>query len=84
MGASYGGYAVMMGLARDPDRWRCGVNYVGVTDINMMFDIAWSDFANSDFLRYGAKEMIGDPIKDAAMFKASSPLENARGSRRPC
>ncbi len=33
MGASYGGYAVMMGLARDPDRFRCGINYVGVTDI---------------------------------------------------
>ena len=43
MGGSYGGYAVMMGLARDPERWRCGVDYVGVTDINLMFDVTWSD-----------------------------------------
>jgi dipeptidyl aminopeptidase/acylaminoacyl peptidase len=42
MGASYGGYAVMMGLARDPERWRCGVDF-GATDINLMFDVTWSD-----------------------------------------
>ena len=48
MGGSYGGYAVMMGLARDPDRWRCGVDYVGVTDIDLMFDVTWSDNADSD------------------------------------
>ena len=83
MGASYGGYAVMMGLARDPDRWRCGINYVGVTDINLMFDVTWSDFANSDFIRYTAKEMIGDPDKDAAELKAASPLENAARIKAP-
>ncbi|TNY02449.1 alpha/beta hydrolase family protein, partial [Escherichia coli] len=25
MGASYGGYATLMGLARDPELYRCGV-----------------------------------------------------------
>ena len=83
MGASYGGYAVVMGLARDPDRWRCGINYVGVTDINLMFDITWSDISGSDYIEYTAKEMIGDPDKDAAMLKAASPLENAARIRAP-
>ena len=83
MGASYGGYAVMMGLARDPERWRCGINYVGVTDINLMFDVAWSDMSNSDFIRYTAKETIGDPDKDGAMLKAASPLENAAKIKAP-
>ena len=83
MGASYGGYAVMMGLARDPDRWRCGINYVGVTDINLMFDVTWSDMADSDFLRYTAKQMIGDPELDAAQLKATSPLENAARIKAP-
>jgi dipeptidyl aminopeptidase/acylaminoacyl peptidase len=73
----------MMGLARDPDRWRCGINYVGVTDINFMFDVTWSDFSNSDFIRYTAKEMIGDPVKDAAQLKATSPLENAARIKAP-
>jgi dipeptidyl aminopeptidase/acylaminoacyl peptidase len=83
MGASYGGYAVMMGLARDPDRFRCGVNYVGVTDIGMMFSVGWSDFAGSDFIKFAAKEMIGDPDKDADRFRATSPLANAAKIRTP-
>ena len=83
MGASYGGYAVMMGLARDPDRFRCGINVVGVTDITLMFTVAWSDFAYSDFIRYTAKELIGDPDVDAARFKATSPLENVAKIKAP-
>jgi dipeptidyl aminopeptidase/acylaminoacyl peptidase len=83
MGASYGGYAVMMGLARDPERWRCGINYVGVTDINLFFDVTWSDYARSDWIKYAAKEMIGDPDKDAAMLRAASPLENAARIKAP-
>jgi len=83
MGASYGGYAVMEGLARDPDRWKCGVNWVGVTEITYMFDLTWSDTWNSDWMKYNAKEMIGDPDKDAAYFNASSPLQNAGRIKAP-
>jgi dipeptidyl aminopeptidase/acylaminoacyl peptidase len=83
MGASYGGYAVMMGLARDPERYRCGINYVGVTDISLMFSVTWSDFADSDYIKHAAKEMIGDPDTDAAQLKATSPLEQAARIRAP-
>jgi dienelactone hydrolase len=83
MGASYGGYAVMMGLARDPERYRCGINYLGVTDIMLMFDVTWSDMSNTDFLRYNARELIGDPERDAAQFKSTSPLANAAKVRAP-
>jgi dipeptidyl aminopeptidase/acylaminoacyl peptidase len=83
MGASYGGYAVMMGLARDPERFRCGVNYVGVTDIALMFDVTWSDMFDSDFIRFSAKELIGDPERDAAQFRDTSPLANAAKIRAP-
>lgn len=83
MGASYGGYAVMMGLARNPERYRCGVNYVGVTDIDLMFSVTWSDFTNSDFIKYSAREMIGDPDRDAAQLRAASPLANAGRIKAP-
>ena len=83
MGASYGGYAVMMGLARDPDRFRCGVNYVGVTDIGLMFSVGWSDFADSGYIKYAARELIGDPESDAERFRATSPLANAAKIRTP-
>ena len=37
-GASYGGYAAMAGITFTPDLYRCGINYVGVTDINLLFE----------------------------------------------
>ena len=83
MGGSYGGYAVMLGLARNPERWRCGINFIGVTDINLLFEVGWSDFADSNYLRYAAKDLIGDPVKDAAQFKATSPLAQAARIKAP-
>ena len=83
MGGSYGGYAVMMGLARDPDRWKCGVNFLGVTDINLMFEVTWSDSADSSFMKFSAREMIGDPEKDAEQLRATSPLAQAGRIRSP-
>jgi dipeptidyl aminopeptidase/acylaminoacyl peptidase len=32
-GASYGGYAALMGAAREPDLYRCAIGYVGVYDL---------------------------------------------------
>lgn len=81
-GASYGGYATLMGLARDPDLYRCGVQWVGVTDIELMYTVHWSDL-NNRFKAYGMPRMIGDPVKDADLLKAASPLQNASKIRQP-
>ena len=35
-GASYGGYAALMGVARDPALYRCAAGYVGVYDLELM------------------------------------------------
>lgn len=84
MGGSYGGYATMMGLARDPDRFRCGVNMFGVTDIRMMFTAAWSDTAWSDMMNFGpGQAMIGDPDRDAEKLKATSPVNLAASVKAP-
>ena len=34
-GASYGGYAAMMGITKEPDLYKCGIGYVGVYDLNI-------------------------------------------------
>jgi dipeptidyl aminopeptidase/acylaminoacyl peptidase len=39
-GASYGGYATLMGLVRHPELYRCGAAWVAVTDPRLMFE--WS------------------------------------------
>jgi dipeptidyl aminopeptidase/acylaminoacyl peptidase len=81
-GASYGGYATLMALIRNPELFRCGFEWVGVTDINLMFNVAWSDTTEAA-KKYGMKTLIGDPVADAAQFKKTSPLQNADRLKQP-
>lgn len=81
-GASYGGYATLMGLAQNPELFRCGINWVGVTDIELMYSVDWSDLSG-EWKRYGMPKLIGDRTADAAMLKANSPLENAARITQP-
>jgi dipeptidyl aminopeptidase/acylaminoacyl peptidase len=83
-GASYGGYATLMGLVNDPDLYRCGVDWLGVTDINLMYGSAnYASDMSDEWRRYGMPEMIGDRVKDAAQLKATSPIEQAARITRP-
>jgi dipeptidyl aminopeptidase/acylaminoacyl peptidase len=82
-GGSYGGYATMMGLVKTPDLYKCGINYVGVTDLPLMLTATWSDFAYSDDLRYGMKRLMGDLSTDSAQLNATSPDQHADQIRAP-
>jgi dipeptidyl aminopeptidase/acylaminoacyl peptidase len=84
-GASYGGYATLMGLIKDPGLYQCGVNWVGVTDIALLYKGHWSfkSDMNPEWTKHGAKEMIGDLDKDSAQIKATSPLANASKITQP-
>ncbi|MDN4052479.1 prolyl oligopeptidase family serine peptidase [Massilia sp. YIM B02763] len=81
-GASYGGYATLMGLIRDPALFRCGVDWVGVTDINLIYDERFTS-TSQDAKTYTLPVLVGDQDKDAAMLKSVSPLENAAGVTQP-
>ncbi|WP_394781777.1 alpha/beta fold hydrolase [Undibacterium sp.] len=81
-GASYGGYATLMGLIRNPELFRCGIDWVGVTDINLLYDIVWSDM-DAQWEKYGMPLLIGDQIKDAQQLKATSPMLNAARITQP-
>ncbi|GAB4479372.1 MAG: S9 family peptidase [Burkholderiaceae bacterium] len=84
MGASYGGYATMMGLARDPELWRCGVNYVGVTDLTLLTTATWSD-TNQIFKNASSwfDIHVGDASRDRERFEKTSPLRLADRIKRP-
>ena len=84
-GASYGGYATLMGLINDPDLYKCGVDWVGVTDINLMYSGGWSRSSDmsEQWKTYGMPELIGDRVKDAAQLKATSPIEQAARVTQP-
>jgi dipeptidyl aminopeptidase/acylaminoacyl peptidase len=38
-GWSYGGYAAMWGIAKDPDQYRCGISMAGVSSVNKQMRI---------------------------------------------
>ncbi|MBB3119738.1 alpha/beta hydrolase family protein [Pseudoduganella violacea] len=84
-GASYGGYATLMGLINDPELYKCGVNWVGVTDIKLMYTDTWASRSDVTLFakRYGMPEMIGDLEKDAEQLKATSPLLQAHRLKQP-
>ena len=76
-GGSYGGYATLQGLVKDPDLWRCGHAYVAVTDIELKQNVTWSDTARySDYYDTDFKRWIGDVATDRARFDATSPARN--------
>ncbi|MEJ6001528.1 alpha/beta hydrolase family protein [Paucibacter soli] len=81
-GASYGGYATLMGLIKQPELYRCGVNWVGVTDIELLYSIHWSDLGD-EWKGYGMPVLVGDRDKDAAQLRATSPLQRAAELKRP-
>ena len=81
-GASYGGYATLMGLIRDAELYRCGAAWLAVTDIGLLFDIPWSDLPD-EWRNHGMPVLIGDRVKDAAQFEATSPLKRAAQLKQP-
>jgi len=70
-GASYGGYAALMGAAKEPSLYKCAAGYVGVYDLPMMF--ARGDTQKVRFGRNFLHEWIGDP----AQLVAASPTNLA-------
>ena len=77
-GGSYGGFASLQGLVKDPDLWRCASSYIAVTDLELLQTVWWSDTAQlSDYLETDFKRRVGDHEKDRAQFDATSPAKNA-------
>lgn len=71
-GASYGGYSAMISVAREPDLYRCGIGYVGVYDLTLMYERG--DIRERpegvDYL----ERVIG---RDEADLRAQSPITHA-------
>lgn len=82
-GASYGGYATLMGSIRYPGMYRCGVAWVAVTDPRLLFESIWRSDSSRESREYSLPTMIGDPVQDAAMLKEATPVERAREIRVP-
>lgn len=76
VGASYGGYAALWGLAKTPELYKCGVSTAGVSDIETMLQ-GDSDFNQAAAGREWVRHRVGDPKTMAASFDAVSALKHA-------
>lgn len=77
-GVSYGGYAALMGAAREPKLYRCAIGYAGVYDLPLLYktgDIPESDLG-SDYLN----DVLGN---DDADLRARSPASHAKSIEAP-
>lgn len=82
-GASYGGYATVMGLIRHPELYKCGISWVGVTDIELLHTVGWSDTADSPEQRLSLDVLVGDLSKDKEQLRATSAIHQAARLKQP-
>jgi len=85
MGASYGGYAVLMGLIKDPDLYRCGIEWVGVSDLELLVKGSkWiQDDVSDSSRRYELPERVGRLPQDAELIRANNPVLLASKLKAP-
>lgn len=81
-GASYGGYAALVGAAFTPDVFCCSVSVAGIANLETMLANSppyWVDFAEQEY------RQIGDPgtPEGIALLRARSPLHRAGDITRP-
>lgn len=82
MGGSYGGYATLAGLTFTPDKFACGVDIVGPSNLETLLDSIppyWESFRRVLELR------VGDPNTEEglAILKAASPLNKVDMIKKP-
>ncbi len=82
MGGSYGGYATLAGLTITPDRFACGVDIVGPSNLETLLDSIppyWESF------RRVLEKRVGDPNTEEglAILKEASPLNKVSNIVKP-
>ena len=82
MGASYGGYASLVGMTFTPERFACGISMVGMSDLASLIENAppyWA-LGMPWWIKY-----VGDPTnpQDRASMNNKSPLYRAKDVRQP-
>jgi dipeptidyl aminopeptidase/acylaminoacyl peptidase len=86
-GASYGGYAALMGLIKTPELYRCGINYVGVSNLVRLYEDGTQKYAGFSWFnsqRQGwFKRAVGGRWGDAKALAATSPVHLADRIRAP-
>jgi dipeptidyl aminopeptidase/acylaminoacyl peptidase len=81
VGASYGGFSSMISAVRWPERFRCVVSLMGVSDLPLVFTA--SDSGRTQDGRKALEDVVGDPRADLDGATRSSPLYRFRELKVP-
>jgi dipeptidyl aminopeptidase/acylaminoacyl peptidase len=79
-GGSYGGYATLAGITTTPDLYAAAVDYVGVSNLLTFMNTIppyWKPLLPKFYA------MVGDPQKDVARLKDTSPVNHVDRIRTP-
>ena len=76
-GGSYGGFMTIMAVAKTPGLWAAAVEEYGILDWVAMYQ------HEAPTLQQYQMGLIGDPVRDAAIYSASSPLTYIHQERAP-
>jgi len=76
-GGSYGGFMTLMALGKTPDVWVAGVEEYGIMNWKTMVE------HSEPFLQSYVRSILGDPVKDSAVYQAASPLSYLRNATAP-
>jgi dipeptidyl aminopeptidase/acylaminoacyl peptidase len=85
-GASYGGYAALQSVVRNPTKYACTIGYVGVYSLPLMFkdgDIPETDFGQA-FLKRVMPESVADQQAQSAAYnidKINIPVMLVQGAK---
>ena len=83
-GGSYGGYASLQGIVKDPDLYKCSLPWIAVSDLLMLQTEMTSDSNNSRFnqdIFYNRN--IGNRKTERDMLTKVSPVYNAKVIKTP-
>lgn len=81
-GASHGGYATLMGLIKTPDLYKCGVDYVGISNIETFFQSFPPHWNEQKKMAYKYWYNLEDP-KELEIAKQVSPINNVSKITKP-
>ena len=76
-GGSYGGYMTLMAIGKTPDLWAAAVEEYGIIDWYTMLQ------HEDPFLQEYEKSLMGDPVKDKAVYENASPIKFIRNATAP-
>jgi len=82
-GASYGGYSTLMGLAKTPTKYQCGIAGLAVTDLELILTSGYGDIPRNESALKFWKTMAGDPKTDGDAMRAVSPVYLADRIKAP-